>query len=332
MMVVVSLLGVAVVFLMAFSVTFLFTPRLIPRLIDAGLVGKDKNKVGEPPVAEMGGLCIITGFVAAVVLAIGLYSFDTGLTGLSLPLNLTNLFAALSTVLIMALIGIFDDIFVMKQHVKAALPLVASLPLVAINAGETMMTLPIVGPIEFGILFPLLLIPLAVTGASNAMNMLAGFNGLEAGLGAVMCAAIGIVSWHTGSYEASVIAFAMLGACLAFLFFNWFPARILPGDVGTLSIGAVVAASVIVGNIEKLGIILILPFFGELYLKMRSRFKAESWCSVEGDKLLCPDKESVYGLGRLVMYLSQGVSERNLVVTLVSIELVFASMGVLLYF
>lgn len=319
---------IALVFVAAFAVTFLLTPRLIPKLFEAGIIGGDKNKVGEPKVAEMGGLCIVTGFVFGVLAAVAFSSF--GFWGVGL--NLTSLFAGLSTVLIMALLGIFDDIFDVKQHIKAALPLIASLPLVAVNIGETTMNLPVVGIVDFGILFPLLIIPLAITGASNAMNMLAGFNGLEAGLGAVMCGAIGVVSWHIGSVEAAVLAFAMCGACIAFLKFNWFPARILPGDVGTLSIGAVVAASVVVGNIEKLGIVLIILFFGELYLKLRSRFKAESWCDVKEDKLLCPKKGEVYGLGRLVMFLSGGITERNLVVVLVSVETLFAVIGVSLYF
>ncbi|MFH1787850.1 MAG: glycosyl transferase family 4 [Candidatus Altiarchaeota archaeon] len=320
--------ALGLVFAAAFAVTFVVTPRLIPKLFEADISGRDMNKAGEPEVAEMGGLCIITGFVFAVLLAVAFSSFSLW----GEQLDLAGLFAGLSTVLIMALLGIFDDIFNVKQHVKAALPLLASLPLVAVNIGETSMNLPVVGVVDFGILFPLILIPLAITGASNAMNMLAGFNGLEASLGAVMCGAIGVVSWHTGSVEAAVLAFAMCGACVAFLRFNWFPARILPGDVGTLSIGAAVAASVIVGNIEKLGLILILLFFGELYLKMRSRFNAQSWCEREGEMLVCPERGEVYGLGRLVMYLSGGITERNLVVVLVSAEVLFAAIGVSLYF
>lgn len=321
------------VFGVAFGVTYLFTPRLIPILVAEGIVGRDKNKLGEPEVAEMGGLAIITGFVVGVLFAIAFSSFDFDWTGLSgFHLNLTNLLAALSTVLIMSLLGIFDDIFTVKQHVKAALPLLASLPLVAVNVGETTMNLPFFGNVDFGILYPLLLVPLAITGASNALNMLAGFNGLEAGLGVVMLSSVGVVSWSVGSHEAAILCFAMLGPLLAFLRFNWFPARILPGDVGTLSIGAVVASAVILGNVEKLGIVLIIPFFGELYLKLKSGFRAESWCGLSAGKLVCPEKKQVYGLGRLVMYYSGGITERNLVAVLILAQLLFALAGVSLYF
>jgi UDP-N-acetylglucosamine--dolichyl-phosphate N-acetylglucosaminephosphotransferase len=154
--------------------------------------------------------------------------------------------------------------------------------------------------------------------------MLAGFNGLEAGLGVVMTGTVGVIALAFGRADATIISLAMFGALLAFLRYNWHPARILIGDVGTLTIGAVVAVSVIVGNIEQSGIILILPFFGELFLKSRSKFKAQSWCEVHGHRLYCQKKSEIYGLGRLVMYLSNGIRERDLVLVLVGVEFIFA--------
>jgi len=305
----------------SFLATWFVTPQLIRKISRARIriVGRDMNKPDHPEVPEMGGLGVVAGFVAGVLLAIALATFHV----IGINLNLTYLLAGLSTVLIMALVGIFDDLLVMKQSVKAALPLLASLPLVAIKLGDTHMTFPFLGEINFGLLFPLLLIPLAITGASNATNMLAGFNGLEAGLGVVMTATVGIAAFALGRTEAVILSFAMLGALLAFLRYNWHPAKILIGDVGTLTIGTVVAVSVIVGNMEKVGIILILPFFAELLLKARSKFKAQSWCDVHGHRLYCPKRGEIYGLGRLVMFLSNGISEQRLVLALIGVEVVF---------
>lgn len=309
----------------SFLATFFVTPRLVSKLARARIVGLDRNKQGLPEVPEMGGLGVIAGFVTGVLLAVALDTFSLA----DFDVNLTYLLAGLSTILIMALIGIFDDLLAMRQSVKAMLPLLASLPLVAIKMGVTRMTFPFLGEVDFGILFPLLLVPLAITGASNATNMLAGFNGLEAGLGVVMTATVGIAGFMLGRVEAVIISFAMLGALLAFLRYNWHPAKILIGDVGTLTIGAVVAVSVIVGNIEKVGIILILPFFAELILKARSKFKAQSWCEVHGKRLYCPKKNEIYGLGRLVMHLTNGITEQNLVLTLIGLEAVFAVLALL---
>jgi len=314
------MIGLFLVLLVSFLVTYLSIPWFLPRLRNAGIVGMDMNKEGRPEVPEMGGLAIIGGFILGVLSAIALTTFHL----VDFRVDLTLVLASLSTVLIMAVIGLVDDLLLLKQHIKALLPLFASLPLVAVRAGVTYMDLPFVGVVEFRFLYPLLLVPLAITGASNATNMLAGFNGLEAGLGVVMCATVGVIAYLNGSTEAVILSFAMLGALLAFLRYNWFPARILMGDIGTLTIGAVVAASVITGNIERVGIILIIPFFFELLLKFRGRFKEQSWCGLRAGKLVCDKKGQVYGLGRLVMHYSGGIGERNLVLCLVSIEVVFA--------
>ncbi|MBD3262132.1 MAG: hypothetical protein GF334_10790 [Candidatus Altiarchaeales archaeon] len=238
------------------------------------------------------------------------------------------MYAVLSTVLIIALIGILDDLLLLDQKIKAVLPIFAALPLVALRVGVTEMTFPGVGSIPLGPIYYLVLIPLAITGASNAMNMLAGFNGLEAGLGIIMCAAVAAASYMTGSSEALIISVAMLGALIGFMKYNWHPAKILIGDVGTLSIGAVIASTVIIGNIERVGIILIIPFFLELILKAKSRFKAESWHKVKKDKLVCENWCEVYGWGRLIMKLTGGVTEPRLVLTILGVEVVFAALAV----
>jgi len=318
------MIGLFLVLLVSFLFTYISVPWFIPRLRDAGIVGKDMNKEGYPPVPEMGGLAIVGGFIVGVLLAIALTTFHL----VSFEINLTIVLASLSTVLVMAVIGLIDDLLRLKQHVKAVLPLFASLPLVAVRAGVTHMTLPFFGTVEFRFLYPLLLVPLAITGASNATNMLAGFNGLEAGLGVVMCLAVGVIAYLNGSVDAVIISFAMLGGLLAFLRYNWYPAKILIGDIGTLTIGAVVAVSVIIGNIERVGIILIIPFFVELFLKLRGRFTHQSWCGIKDGKLVCEKRGDVYGLGRLVMHASGGISERNLVLTLVGVESVFAVIAI----
>lgn len=311
----------------AFAVTLALTPKLAAKLAEAGITGKDMNKATQPKVPEMGGIAITAGFVIGILISIALISFE--LTQATLELK--YILAALSTVLIMTLIGIIDDLVRVEQKVKAALPLLAALPLIAVKAGTTTMALPLLGVVNLGILYALIIIPLTITGASNAMNMLAGFNGLEAGLGIIMCAAIAAISVITGSTSALIISTAMLGALVGFIGYNWYPAKTLPGDVGTLTIGAVIASSVLIGNIEKAGIILIIPFFLELILKMKSKFKAESWCDVKDGKLICSNKNEIYGWGRLIMYISGGIKESKLVMVILGVEILFAAAAVISY-
>jgi len=88
-----------------------------------------------------------------------------------------------------------------------------------ISAGETTMAIPLIGKVHFGIFYPLLLIPIGMAGASNAINLLAGFNGLEAGMGIVYFLGLGIFALLHGSAGSDVLngsvifltAFAALG-------------------------------------------------------------------------------------------------------------------------
>lgn len=71
---------------------------------------------------------------------------------------------------------------------------------------------------------------------ANAVNMLAGFNGLEAGMGLVAVGSLAVIAYLIGETTAFILSIIMLGALLATLYFNWFPAKVLIGDVGTLTI------------------------------------------------------------------------------------------------
>lgn len=311
---------VELVLVAAFVVTLLITPWISRHLVKIGIAGVDMHKRNKPRLAEMGGLSIVAGFTAAMLAAI------VATRGL----NLVDLFAAMTTILIIAIIGVGDDLFQLRQDVKAVLPVLAALPLMAILAGEHAMALPIIGIVDFGVFYPLLLVPIGITGASNALNMLAGLNGLEAGSGIIMHAtvltsALLIKSQEPSAIYAAVISAAMLGALLAFYYYNRFPARVFPGDVGTLTIGASLAVSVILGNMEKIGLILILPYFAELYLKARCRFRGQSFGTLRYDGTLAPPKK-VCSLTHVVMGLGR-LTERKIVAVLLGIEAVFAMLA-----
>lgn len=75
----------------------------------------------------------------------------------------------------------------------------------------------------------------------NAFNLIDGIDGLAAGIGAIACLAYGLWFFGAGSYEDAVLAFGLSGALLAFLVFNFEPARIFMGDSGSLTIGLIVS-------------------------------------------------------------------------------------------
>lgn len=243
-------------FLVAFVSTYLVTPQVIKKAKKYGFIGKDVHKQDKPEVAEMGGLAIILGFCLGVFFFIGLTVFEQ-----DLQLELTPLLATVSSVLLVCIIGIMDDLFKIRWRTKIFLPVIAAIPLMALRIGNTVMTIPFIGQVELGLLYILLLVPLAVTGAANAVNMVAGYNGLETSLSSIILASLLVVSLSNNSIHTSILLISMLGALLAFLRYNWYPAKVFPGDTGTLQIGAVIAASVIIGNMEKIGLLLFTIYF-----------------------------------------------------------------------
>ena len=313
------------ILLISFLASFVLFPVMIFRLKKVGIVGKNMNSEKQEEVAEMGGLVIVAGFTAGIFAVIATNTFFN----LFPSVNLISISTALLVILIVTLIGIFDDLVSMPQQVKAFMPALAALPLIIIEEGSTFMRIPFWGNINFGLLYTLLIIPLEVTIAANAVNMLAGFNGLEVGMGIVAIGYLAIIAYLMGKITVLVILLAALGALLATLFYNWYPAKILVGDVGTLSIGAVIAATVIMGNFEIAGAILLIPYLIDFVIKAMNKFPY-SFGRYRDGKLYCPDSGPV-GLGQLIMKLFNGISERNLVLILIGIEAVCGVIAILCY-
>ena len=244
--------------IVAFVTTFLVIPGIIKKAKERNFVGRDVHKTKRVFVAELGGIPIVLGFCVGVFSAIAVLGLNDG------HLDLVSLFAAISSILLVFVVGIMDDLFWIKWRTKIFLPLIASVPLIAVKVGNPVMNIPYLGPVNLGWFYLLVLIPLAVTGATNAMNMIGGYNGSEAGLGLLMMLTLLIIAVDSGHWVAGILLIAMIGALLAFLYFNWYPAKIFMGDSGTLQMGAVIASAVIIGNMEKYGLFLFFWYFVNL--------------------------------------------------------------------
>ena len=311
----------------SFCLSYFVLPAVISKMTKAGMVGHDVNKLDKREVAEMGGIAIVVGVMGALLLAIALHTFF----GYSLDKDI--IMAAMLTMLIIALIGMFDDLIDMRKDVKTILPMVAALPLIAISAaGSTMISLPFVGNVYFGILYIVILIPLGVAVASNLTNMLAGFNGVEAGMGVVMFSAVALIAVTRNEIESALIAVAMVGALLAFLRFNWYPAKVFMGDVGTLLIGGTLAVTVILGNFEAVGFILVIPYLFDFVIKAVNRFPSKDWWGeLTIDGKMHPLNGKVRGFCQLMMKMTGGITEQKLVRDLIVFEVDVALIAVALY-
>lgn len=319
--------------LIAFATTVAIIPYFIKFLRDAGIVGLDLHKPDKPKLPTSGGICVAFGVLFGLLFYIGINTFVYGTID-----NLNYLLSVISSVLIIMFVGFLDDINVRSkavitkegldirvgfpQWVKPLLTLPAAIPLMAINVGVTVMAIPFFGNVDLGIAYPLVVIPLFVVGASNAINLLGGFNGSESGMGLVYLLGLGIYALLANSI-GSIIFLIAFAALAGFIRFNWIPAKILPGDSLTYLLGAVVASGAIVGNMEKIAIIAILPFAIEFVLKARVWFKASCLGKLRKDGRLDPPYgKKIYSITHAIMNIKP-LTERQVTLILILIELAF---------
>ncbi|MBU0636035.1 hypothetical protein KKE06_03345 [Candidatus Micrarchaeota archaeon] len=299
-------------------------PFIISRMHSQNFLAPDMNKKEKPKVAQFGGIAIFFAFSLGITFAIFFHSF---LPIATFKFELSLLFAGFTTILLVAFLGVFDDLIGwtngIRQYQHALVPVFAALPLMAIQAGTTTMALPIIGQVDFGIFYALILIPIGVTGAANALNMLAGLNGLEAGLGIILTSTLLLLSVLENQIESAIIMAALLGALIGFLKYNWFPAKIFPGDATTLMVGASIAVASIIGNFERLGILLLFLFFIELILKSRTKFQVQSFgIPQKGGWLKAPPK--IGSLTHVIMRRGQ-FSEKQVVLIILGLQIIISA-------
>ena len=319
-------------FLLAVVCSFFLTKNLIPFFKRNNIIALDLHKKEKPKLANSGGVPVSVSMMFGLMFFIAIQTFIFGATNQSV-----YLFSAVLTIIIITLIGFFDDLNRneviegkrkirkgLKKWQKPIFTAPAAIPLMVVSAGVTSMAIPLIGSVNFGILYPLLLIPIGVIGAANAVNLLGGFNGSEAGMGIVYCLSLGLYAILNDKIVSAAIFLSCAGALISFLKFNFYPAKILSGDSLTYCLGAVVASGVIVGNMERAGIIALTPFMIEFLLKLTSRFKASCLGKLRKDgKLDPPYGKKIYSITHIIMNLGH-FSERQVTIILILIEVFFS--------
>lgn len=302
---------------LSFLVAFFLAPVAIRKLRGARIVGNDRHKPDRPEVAEMGGLIVFAGFMAGVFALLMVTRLGADQKSLLLATLVTACGAALT--------GVLDDMIALRQRFKAFLPLGFAVPL-ALFVSDTTIAFPGGRAIDFTWLYPVVLVPLGITCAANGFNMLEGFNGLGTGLGIILTLSMAVLAIASGHLLGLVLLVPLLGALLAFLNYNFHPAKVFPGDTMTLLVGAVLAAAAILSKLEFWGLLLFLPHVIEFFLKAASRFNAQSFASrLEGTDLV---HEGPY---RSLTHVAMGrrpISERALVGKIWGFEAAWAAIVV----
>jgi UDP-N-acetylmuramyl pentapeptide phosphotransferase/UDP-N-acetylglucosamine-1-phosphate transferase len=318
-----------------FLLVFGAVPYAARYLYYSGIRGVDQQKLSKPSLPTSGGTVVFFGFLTAISLFIAGASLLNATS-----VDLTLMLAGLASVSIITMIGLIDDIHVdleqyakdelgikdlsvsegreyrkgMEQLPKALFVLPAVLPLAAIGAGSWEMALPVLGVVNWGYLYPLLLLPIGLLFVSNVVNMLAGTNGLSALLCLITALGIGVFAALNQRFEAAAIALVLAGCLGGFLFHNLHPASVLPGDSLTYLAGAGLFSAIVIGNIEKFGVFVSGLWFVEFFLKARSRFEARSWGDIQEDGTLQPFHNRTYSLTHPLM--RRGLTEPQVTLVL----------------
>jgi len=294
-----------IILLLPAAISFILCALLLPKWIrkcwQNDMLWENMNKYDHPRnVAASGGIIIVMSFVLSVLSYIAIKTFILHENG---GIDV-YIFSLLSVILILAITGLTDDLLGWKhgglsKRFRIFLAIAASIPLVVINAGEQAVNIPFLGYIDFGIIYPLIIIPIGIAGATTTYNFLAGMNGLEAGQGIIILSAMALVSYLTGTAWLALAAICMIASLAVFYYYNRFPAKVLPGDIMTYSIGGLIASMAILGNIERIAVFFFIPYILEVFLKLRGNLKKQSFGKPNKDGSLELPYDKIYGITHL---------------------------------
>jgi len=314
-------------FLISLSACLLLLPSYIKKAKQVGITGLDIHKPSSPAIAECGGVILILAYL------LGLFFF---IPFINEDLN-EEIIGTAATVLLASFIGFIDDIYETRWRIKVLTPLLGGVPLAVMRLGRTAMLTPF-GLLDFAALgllglvfFYSVVLPFVVTASANAVNMFAGLNGQEAGSSAIMALSLLFLSLRLNKPEGYIILTPFVGALLAFLFFNKYPSKVFPGDVGTFGMGAVIACVAILADLERAAFIMFIPYTINAVLFFIGKLKRvppprEAQMNPDGT-LPAP---SIWSLRSVILRIHP-MKETTLVYTILLLVAAFSVAGMLAY-
>ena len=239
--------------IVAFVATFVVGLFVMPILkkFKVGQVVRDdgpKEHLKKQGTPTMGGIIML--IVIVVILAINSIKYPT-------------LILAIISILGFGLVGFVDDYKkLVKKNTKGLSPLKKIFGLVLVTAIFIFMylkvfklgtdiTLPFISsPITLSVGAFIIFIAFILIGTSNAVNLTDGLDGLASGVVAIIMTFFTIVAVKNSNTEMIILGASSVGTCLAFLLFNFHPAKVFMGDTGSLALGGAVAAIAIMMKME----------------------------------------------------------------------------------
>ncbi|MFB5635188.1 MAG: glycosyltransferase 4 family protein [Nitrosopumilus sp.] len=231
--------------IVAFVVVFVMTPPLIKFLEQKNFAVKDMNKKEDVMVVRPGGPAIIAGIIISEII---LYAF----------LQMNEILAILITTSVAFVIGYVDDRKVMGGWFKPVALAIAAIPIIVLGTYDTNLAFPLFGTVQIPVLYiALIIFMIPITG--NTINSIDVLNGVASGFMVIASFSLSLCLFIVQNYEIAVVSLPLGFVSLAFYKYHKVPSKIFPGDSGALTLGAMYGAIAIVGGIEIIAAVALLP-------------------------------------------------------------------------
>jgi len=201
---------------LSFVVCFALLFFLVRRLGHVGLDRPNDRSLHERPVPRTGGIAVVAGVASSI-------AFGT-----------LQLWVPMALALVLAALSFLDDLYTMRSSWRLTGHLAAACVLV-------WYVLSPMHPVEMVVLI------LAVTWITNLYNFMDGSDGLAGGMSLIGFATYALAAWLADEIALAAAAASVAAAAGAFLFYNFHPARIFLGDVGSIPLGFLAAALGVLG-------------------------------------------------------------------------------------
>ena len=203
------------------------------------------NKKENVMVARPGGISIILGIVVSELVLYGFF-------------QLNEILAIIITTTAAFLIGYVDDRKVMGGWFKPLTLAIAALPIIFLGAYSSDLAFPLFGDVQIPLLYlGLIIFMIPITG--NTINSIDVLNGVASGFMVIASFTLSICLFILQNYEIAIVSLPLGFISLAFYKYHKIPSKIFPGDSGALTFGAMYGVIAIVGGVEIIAAIALLP-------------------------------------------------------------------------
>ena len=238
-------------YVMAFVLTLIFIPPVIFMVKRFKLFDRpNARKEHSVPTPTFGGISIFVGMMVSLLFWFKFYNHPSIITFF------------LSMILLFG-VGIMDDLKDLAARYKLIIE-AGLASLLAVSGIRITSFGGLFGISELHIAAQYIITVITIVGITNAFNLIDGIDGLAGGLGFMSLVTLGLFLTISKDLNYAMIAFALAGALLGFLYFNFNPARIFMGDTGSLVLGFVIA--VLCVQLMKINSILSAPVVPNIYV------------------------------------------------------------------